>query len=566
MFLKPNPTSILLLLTTLLLSIPHTPATNLCPLATTPTTQSTLLAAKSVLDNNWVSSMNATLPSPNLYPHQWSWDAAFVAIGYSHYSTPRAIAETNALFRGQWANGLLPHIVFNPSTDETYFPGPAFWNIRSSPHAPPLASTSGIVQPPVHAIASLAIFRNARSEEDREAAMEHLEFIFPKLKLWHDYLYNNRDPLNEGLVFIRHMWESGMDNSPAWDDALEAIKLTSDMIPEYTRVDKGKVGHAKERPTSFFYDRAVYLIKIFYDNKYDEAAIFKHSPFLVQDVLFNSILARAGHALADIADILHRPNDARLNRLRAQKTAAAITSKLYDPVEKFFFDYDMVAKRLIRNKISGGFVALFGAALDRVHVDAMLDHLYSDGFLGEDLSSWTIPSVSKEDPGYTNTTYWKGPAWLNINYLVREGLVRNGAGNKRAERIAEYLKDRSIEMINSVGFFEYFNPISGSPHGGHQFSWSAALVIDWLCSGHASSVIKSQPQRWNVTYGTVIFVLFGLFAASYMTIGKNEENVQDEATEIIGKKPPRGDASVVRRGAVTRVRSGSTSTLNRRST
>jgi hypothetical protein len=25
-----------------------------------------------------------TRPSPRLYPHQWSWDAAFVAIGWAH--------------------------------------------------------------------------------------------------------------------------------------------------------------------------------------------------------------------------------------------------------------------------------------------------------------------------------------------------------------------------------------------------------------------------------------------------------------------------------------------------
>lgn len=58
-------------------------------------------AAKEVLDRNWVHYMKSTLPSPNSYPHQWSWDAAFVAIAYSHYDTQKAIDETNALFHGQ---------------------------------------------------------------------------------------------------------------------------------------------------------------------------------------------------------------------------------------------------------------------------------------------------------------------------------------------------------------------------------------------------------------------------------------------------------------------------------
>lgn len=542
---------------------------NLCPVAaTTPALQSTLHSAKSVLDSNWVHSMNSTLPSPQLYPHQWSWDASFIALGYSHYFTLRAIAETEALFSAQWSNGLLPHIVFNPSTEASYFPGPSVWNTHVSPHAKEIP-TSGIVQPPVHAIASLAIFRNARTTSDRIAAKQHLFSIFPKLQSWHNYLYNNRDPANEGLVYIRHMWESGMDNSPAWDAALEAIVLSQDEIPSYTRVDKGKVGNQNERPTTFFYDRAVYLINLFYQNRYDEAEIFRQSPFLVQDVLFNAILANAGEALADIANILGLPEEAEMNRKRAEKTAKAITAKLYDPEERFFFDYDLVANRLIRRKISGGFVALFGAAVDQSHVGAMVEHLYSPGFLSDDLSSWTIPSVSKEDPGYTNTTYWKGPAWLNINYLVREGLLKNANGNAHAERIAEYLKERSIEMINSAGFFEYFNPISGSPHGGHQFSWSAALVIDWICSGESATDVDSPLRIWNVLCSTTVLGVLSFFVGYYLNSANEtaSANVKDEEKKLRRRKPLRGETSLsVRRGATTPVLAGgSLGAHNRRS-
>jgi hypothetical protein len=35
-----------------------------------------------VLDHNWNGSF--TIPSDTLYPHQWSWDAAFIAIGNSY--------------------------------------------------------------------------------------------------------------------------------------------------------------------------------------------------------------------------------------------------------------------------------------------------------------------------------------------------------------------------------------------------------------------------------------------------------------------------------------------------
>ena len=52
--------------------------------------------AKAVLDFNWTGEY--TMPGPRLYPHQWSWDSAFVAIGYSHFDQDRAMGELRHLF------------------------------------------------------------------------------------------------------------------------------------------------------------------------------------------------------------------------------------------------------------------------------------------------------------------------------------------------------------------------------------------------------------------------------------------------------------------------------------
>ena len=55
-----------------------------------------------------------TRPAPRLYPHQWNWDSALIAIGWSHIDEERAQKEILSLFRGQWQNGMIPHILFNP--------------------------------------------------------------------------------------------------------------------------------------------------------------------------------------------------------------------------------------------------------------------------------------------------------------------------------------------------------------------------------------------------------------------------------------------------------------------
>ena len=113
----------------------------------------------------------------------------------------RAMQALRHLVESQWTNGLLPQIVFNPKFDK-YFPDPNFWHAERSPYAPRhRRKTSGVVQPPLHATATLRVYRGA---EDDAQAQTFLKETFPRLRAWHEYLYKGRDPEGEGLVYIRH--------------------------------------------------------------------------------------------------------------------------------------------------------------------------------------------------------------------------------------------------------------------------------------------------------------------------------------------------------------------------
>jgi hypothetical protein len=69
-----------------------------------------------------------TRAATDLYPHQWSWDSGFIAIGLAHLDTRRATRELLTLFRHQWKTGKVPHIVFNPEAPpDSYFPGAEHW-------------------------------------------------------------------------------------------------------------------------------------------------------------------------------------------------------------------------------------------------------------------------------------------------------------------------------------------------------------------------------------------------------------------------------------------------------
>ena len=139
-----------------------------------------------------------TKAAPRLYPHQWSWDSAFIAIGLAHVDTARAAQELRSLFAAQWATGLLPHIVFNPDVPPgSYYPDAECWNVANlSADVPAGKLTSGLIQPPVHAIAAWRIREVAerRSAADGAAADAFLREIYPRLFAWHRYLLTARDP------------------------------------------------------------------------------------------------------------------------------------------------------------------------------------------------------------------------------------------------------------------------------------------------------------------------------------------------------------------------------------
>ena len=427
--------------------------------------------AKVVLDYNWTG--NYTQPGPRLYPHQWSWDSALIAIGYSHYDQDRAEQEIRHLFEAQWRNGLLPQIVFNPGLHD-YFPGPNFWNAGDSPDAPESPKTSGVVLPPVHATAVLEIHRNAEA-----GAEDFLRYAFPKLKAWHEYLYRERDPQDEGLVYIRHPWESGMDNAPLWDAIMQRMQLRPDEIPSYQRADTHSVS-SQDRPTSASYDRFAYLVKFFAAREYDEAEIRKDCPFLVQDVLFNSLLCRSEKDLAEIARILGE--DPSPFEEKAERTASAINGKLWDEEHRIYLDYDLVSDRHINVYFTPNFSPLFAGIPDRDRAERMVEAMQNNGFGLSDESVTPIPTYDVHGFGFSPVQYWRGPVWINVNWFLMHGLEDYGY-DKHADRLRQTI----IDLCRNEGFNEYFDPFDGSRHGSDFFSWSAALCLDVLMDGQSKS-------------------------------------------------------------------------------
>lgn len=429
--------------------------------------------AKAVLEFNWTGEY--TQPGPRLYPHQWSWDSALIAMGYAHYDQDRAEKELRHLFSAQWKNGLLPQIVFNPDF-HNYFPGPNFWHAGESPDAPEDRSTSGVVLPPAHATAVLHLYRHAG---DERAARAFLEESFPKLESWHEYLYGERDPEGDGLVYIRHPWESGMDNSPVWDSILQRLHLREGEIPSYRRADTQTVS-SQDRPTSASYDRFAYLVKYFAEREYDEGRIREECPFLVLDVLFNSLLCKSEKDLAEIARLLDE--DPSRFEERSEKTARAMDERLWDEGRGTYLDYDLRSGAPIPVYFGPNLIGpLYAGIPDEEKAERMVGVLKNDGFGLADEAITPVPSYEVHGFGFSPEQYWRGPVWINMNWFLMHGLLDYGY-TEHAKRLRRAI----VDLCEGSGFHEYFDPETAEGHGSVLFSWSAALLIDTLMDGGRS--------------------------------------------------------------------------------
>lgn len=401
-----------------------------------------------VLIANWEGTH--TVPSRGLYPHQWSWDSAFIAIGTARWSPRRARIELASLLGAQWRDGRVPHIVFNPRVPEdAYFPGPRFWAAR----CPAGFATSGIVQPPVHALAAWLVHRaTPAAEADSGAAF--LRRLYPRLVAQQEFLRAaRRTP--EGLMAIVHPWESGMDNSPAWDAPLAAV----DPVPVAGR--RRDLAHvcADERPTDRDYGRYIALAAAYRDTGYRRAGAFA-----VVDPLFTTAYGVAEAALAEIAaECGHDPEP---HRREAAATTAAMVRHLY--ADGLFHGKDLLTGRPLRSGSAAGLVPLLLPGLPEEIADALIATATGRFAIGHG----PLPSYDPAAPEFDAARYWRGPSWINLTWLVWRGL------RHRRPELARTVADGMIRAVTAAGFREYVDPFTLTGHGCHDFSWSAALILD----------------------------------------------------------------------------------------
>jgi glucosylglycerate hydrolase len=286
-------------------------------------------------------------------------------------------------------------------------------------------------------------------------------------------------------VTIYHPWESGTDNSPRWDEALEAVEV-GEMAP-YARRDLQHVEDASQRPTDAEYDRYLWLVETIKRVGCDEGAIYESHPFLVKDVLASSIQVAANEALLEIAEIAGAPEEECAEIEGWIRRGLQGLDESWDPTLGLYLDYDLQNRQPLRALTVAGFSPLIAGHLSHGRLEDLLATLDSPMFCGNPgLRRSLPPSTSPEDPGFHPLSYWRGPAWPVINWLLWWSLERAG----ELER-AEHLRQESLMQLADGGFGEYFDPFTGHSLGSVDQSWTAAVALDWLASGAQAEARKA---------------------------------------------------------------------------
>ncbi|MEP6852399.1 MAG: trehalase family glycosidase [bacterium] len=431
-------------------------------------------SAAGVLEENWTGT--ATLPSTAQYPHQWSWDSAFIGIGLARVRPERARLELTSLFRGQWASGRVPQIVYNPAARRrSYFPDAHFWATESLSDGPSVP-TAGLVQPPLHARAVLSIVE----ADPGLAADAFLEDLYPKLVTWHRYLHTARTASGSPLVSIVHPWESGLDNSPAWDDFIAAA---GPFDPErFVRRDASHVA-AGQRPIDDDYRAYVALAERYRAEGCTDD--LTRQPFVVEDPLFNAVFLDAERCLARIAGRV-RPDQAVAHEAAARRLHRGLVDRLWNAQRSSFRARDVRTGRFADVDTVGSLVALLDPWLRTDVADHVVALAESAHFAGG--CRYPLPSTALTSERFERRRYWRGPTWINTNWLVWLGARQAG----RAD-LAQRLRASSLDLVSAGGYREYYDAMTGTGLGSTGFSWSAALTLDLLAADVAADVGADVP-------------------------------------------------------------------------
>lgn len=261
---------------------------------------------------------------------------------------------------------------------------------------------------------------------ERDGDREFLDEIYEPIVRWNEWWFQKNDLDGNGLCEYQHPFSSGLDDSPLWDEGMPV-----------------------------------------------------ESPDL------NSYLCLQQEALARIAEAIGEIEAADQWRRRADHLARRMIRLLWDEQAGLFWA-KKDGKRIDVRTPFNLFPLITGRMPEKIS-RRLVAHLVDEN---QFWPRYPVPTVALNDPKYNPEQMWRGPTWVNVNYLLIEGLYRSGYAD-----IARELRRRTLEMAcNLNDLYEYYHPETGlnPPNAASIFGWSSAIFIDLAIQ---ASQEQARPSR-----------------------------------------------------------------------
>lgn len=247
---------------------------------------------------------------------------------------------------------------------------------------------------------------------EHDGDREFLDEIYEPIMRSNNWWFENNDSDGNGLCEYQHPYSSGLDDSPLWDEGMPV-----------------------ESP-----DLNTYL-------------------YLQQD------------ALSKIASVIGRKDDAEMWRGRAEAMARRLVDLAWDAQSGFFWARHNGSRVNVRTPFN--LFPLITGQMPPEIADRLVAHLTDER---QFWSRYPVPTVAMDDPKHDPLLMWRGPTWVNVNYLLIEGLQRSGYSDLSRE-----LRRRTLDLICCRDdIYEYYHPMTGEnpPKAASMFGWSSAVFID----------------------------------------------------------------------------------------
>jgi hypothetical protein len=179
--------------------------------------------------------------------------------------------------------------------------------------------------------------------------------------------------------------------------------------------------------------------------RFDEAAD-------LDAVDFSTFMACDMKYVAWIAAELGQEDVARTWRERAKQTADRIIVGFWNEEDGFYYDKHGDG-RLSTVKAVSGFLPLLLEELPERHAERLIGMLNDPKHFA---AEYPIPSLALSEPAW-GTDMWRGPAWINMNYMIVQGLKLHGR-SQEADKLAERTIDLVQRYVERYGVtFEYYD-------------------------------------------------------------------------------------------------------------